>query len=292
VDLRPLWLAGRLLTRLPFPEPREIEPGLSGLSVPWYPAIGVLLGVLIASAGTALALVDPGAGAAVVLILWVWSTGALHLDGLADSADAWVGGLASRERTLEIMKDPRSGPAAVTAIGLVLIAKWAGLQALIASDSAWILILIPLLARAQLPLLMLTTPYARAQGMASEQAARLPRRTALAATLIAGVVCIVIAGWIGLALSAMTLLVFWLSRRTMIRRIAGFTGDTAGALVEITETVLLLVAVVLAATLISSVVPSGSEAQHTSGTGTASDPSPSAVLCVLSSTQPTERIPV
>lgn len=257
MDLRPLWLAGRLLSRLPFPEPREIEPGLLGLSVPWYPAIGLLLGVLIALAGTALASVDPGVAAALVLILWVWSTGALHLDGLADSADAWVGGIASRERTLEIMKDPRSGPAAVTAIGLVLIAKWAGLQALIASDSAWLLILIPLLARAQLPLLMLTTPYARDRGMASEQVAQLPRRAAWAATLIAGTVCILIAGWIGLALCVITLAAFWLSRRTMMRRIAGFTGDTAGALVEITETVLLLVAVVLAATLFP-VVPSAS----------------------------------
>jgi adenosylcobinamide-GDP ribazoletransferase len=249
VDLRPLWLAGRLLTRLPFPEPREIEPGLLGVSVPWYPAIGGLLGVLIALAGTWLAAVDSGVAAVLVLILWVWSTGALHLDGLADSADAWVGGIASRERTLEIMKDPRSGPTAVTAIGLVLIAKWAGLHALIASESVWLLILIPLLARAQLPLLMLTTPYARARGMASEQVARLPRRAAWAATLIAGVACILIAGWIGLALCAITLAVFGLSRRTMLSRIAGFTGDTAGALVEITET-LLLVAVVLAATLI------------------------------------------
>ncbi|WP_296805919.1 adenosylcobinamide-GDP ribazoletransferase [Thiocapsa sp.] len=250
MDLRPLWLAGRLLTRLPFPEPSPFEPRLSGLSVPWYPAIGVLLGVLIALAGTALATADPGVAASCVLILWVWSTGALHLDGLADSADAWVGGIASRERTLEIMKDPRSGPAAVTAIGLVLIAKWAGIQALIASGSAWILLLIPLLARAQLPLLMLTTPYARAQGMASEQMAQLPRRAAWAATLIAGIVSIAIAGWIGLALCLMTLAVFGLSRRTMMSRIAGFTGDTAGALVEITETGLLL-AVVLAATLIS-----------------------------------------
>ena len=249
MDLRPLWLAGRLLSRLPFPEPREIEPGLLGLSVPWYPAIGVLLGVLIASSGTALAPLDPGVAAALVLIFWVWSTGALHLDGLADSADAWVGGIASRERTLEIMKDPRCGPAAVTAIGLVLIAKWAGLQALIASGYAWILLLIPLLARAQLPLLMLTTPYARDRGMASEQVARLPRRAAWAATLIAGIACLSIAGWIGLALCVMALAVFWLSRRTMMRRIAGFTGDTAGALVEITETVLLFT-VVLAATLI------------------------------------------
>lgn len=250
MDLRPLWLAGRLLTRLPFPEPRIFEPRLLGLSVPWYPAVGVLLGVLIALAGTALAPLDPGVAAALVLILWVWSTGALHLDGLADSADAWVGGIASRERTLEIMKDPRSGPAAVTAIGLVLIAKWAGIQALIASGHAWILVLIPLLARAQLPILMLTTPYARDRGMASEQVAQLPRRVAWAATLIAGIVCILIAGWVGLALCVMTLLVFGLSRRTMMSRIAGFTGDTAGALVEIAETVLLLVTVVLVATLI------------------------------------------
>lgn len=251
MDLRPLWLAGRLLTRLPFPEPSPFEPRLSGLSVPWYPAIGGLLGALMALAGTTLASVDPGVAAALVLILWVWSTGALHLDGLADSADAWVGGIASRERTLEIMKDPRCGPAAVTAIGLVLIAKWAGLQALIESGSAWILLLIPLLARAQLPLLMLTTPYARDRGMASEQMAQLPRRAAGAATLIAWIACILIAGWIGLALYAATLLVFGLSRRTMMRRIAGFTGDTAGALVEITETVLLLLAVVLAATRIA-----------------------------------------
>jgi adenosylcobinamide-GDP ribazoletransferase len=250
VDLRPLWLAGRLLTRLPFPEPRAFEPRLSGLSVPWYPWIGALLGALLAVAGTALASVDPGVAGVLVLILWVWSTGALHLDGLADSADAWVGGIASRERTLEIMKDPHSGPAAVTAIGLVLIAKWAGLQALVASGSAWLLILIPLLARAQLPILMLTTPYARAQGMASEQVAQLPRRAAWASILIAGIVCVWIAGWIGLALCAMSLAVFWLSRRTMMSRIAGFTGDTAGALVEIAETLLLLVVVILATVLI------------------------------------------
>ena len=253
MDLRPFWLAGRLLTRLPFPEPREIEPGLAGLlaglSVPWYPLIGALLGCLLALGGGALVPVDPGVAAALVLILWVWSTGALHLDGLADSADAWVGGIASRERTLEIMKDPRSGPAAVTAIGLVLIAKWAALQALMAGGSAWLLILIPLLARAQLPLLMLTTPYARAHGMASEQVAQLPRRAAWAVALIAGIVSVWIAGWIGFALCVITLLVFGLSRRIMMSRIAGFTGDTAGALVEITETALLLAVVIIPAVL-------------------------------------------
>jgi adenosylcobinamide-GDP ribazoletransferase len=242
-----LWLAGRFLTRLPFPEIRVIEPRLAGQAVPWYPVVGLLLGIPVALAGTALAPLDASVAAALVLMLWVWSTGALHLDGLADSADAWVGGLASRERTLEIMKDPHSGPAAVTAIVLALIGKWAGLQALISTGSVWLLPVIPLLARAQLPLLMLTTPYARPRGMASEQVAQLPRRAAWAATLVAGIASTLIAGRIGIVLFATTVIIFWLSRRAMMSRLAGFTGDTAGAVVEITETLLLLVAVAVMA---------------------------------------------
>lgn len=265
MDLRPIWIAGRFLTRLPFPEPRQIDPWLMGLSVPWYPLIGLLLGLLIAVAGIALARVDAGVAAVLVLILWVWSSGALHLDGLADSADAWVGGLASRERTLEIMKDPRSGPAAITAIVLVLLGKWAGLQALFTTGlenglasrmtsglastfpggAIWLLLVIPLLTRAQLPLLMLTTPYARAHGMASDQMAQLPRPSAWAAILATGVAAILLAGWIGILLCTTAGLIFWLSRRAMLRRLGGFSGDTAGALVEITETLLLLGVVVV-----------------------------------------------
>ncbi len=49
--------------------------------------------------------------AVLVLAVWVGLTGALHLDGLADSADAWLGGYGDRARTLAIMKDPYCGPA-------------------------------------------------------------------------------------------------------------------------------------------------------------------------------------
>ena len=66
-------------------------------------------------------------------------------DGLADSADAWVGGLGDRERTLAIMKDPRSGPMGVTAVVLVLLLKFAALASLPLADTAiW---LAPMLAR-------------------------------------------------------------------------------------------------------------------------------------------------
>lgn len=243
--LRPLWIAGRFLTRLPFPDPGTPQPLDKGRSVIWYPIVGLLLGALISLAALVTPTTAPGVGAALILILWVWSTGGMHLDGLADSADAWVGGIGNRERTLEIMKDPRSGPAAVTAIALLLIAKWSGLEALLATGDAWLLVWIPLLARSQLPLLLLTTAYARATGLVSDQVATLPRRAAGLSTLAAALGCLLFAGWIGAALVTTAVALFFVGRRVMLGRLGGFTGDTAGALVEITETFLLLLAALL-----------------------------------------------
>jgi adenosylcobinamide-GDP ribazoletransferase len=65
--------------------------------------------------------------AALLLTVWVLLSGGLHLDGLADSADAWLGGFGDRERTLTIMKDPRSGPIAVVVLVLVLLLKFCAL---------------------------------------------------------------------------------------------------------------------------------------------------------------------
>jgi adenosylcobinamide-GDP ribazoletransferase len=189
---------------------------------------------------------DPDVAALLVLALWVWSSGAIHLDGLADTADAWVGGIGSRERTLEIMRDPRSGPAAITVLVLVLIAKWSGLKALIAGGAPWLLIVIPAVGRALLPLLLLTTPYARVLGMVSDHSRELPRPAARNAVLGAAGAALLLAGWGGgLAMVLTAAVLFLAARRAMLRRIGGFTGDTAGALVELTETAMLLVCVLL-----------------------------------------------
>lgn len=245
--LRPLWIAGRFLSRLPFPDPGPVEPVETGRSVPWYPFVGLLIGLLAGLSAVALAGLgaEPDVVAALVLALWVWSSGGIHLDGLADTADAWVGGIGSRTRTLEIMKDPRSGPAAVTVLVLVLIGKWTGLKALIATGAPWLLLLFPMVGRAQLPLLLLTTPYARVGGMATDQARELPRPAARNAVLVAASAALLLAGWSGLAMVLTAAALFLAGRRAMLRRIGGFTGDTAGALVELTETAMLLVCVIL-----------------------------------------------
>ena len=92
-----------------------------------------------------------------MLLAWVGVTGALHLDGLADSADAWVGGIGRSHRTLAIMKDPRSGPAGVVAVVLLLVLKFAALASLPgARGCRWFLA--PMLGRTALTAAFVTTP--------------------------------------------------------------------------------------------------------------------------------------
>src|SRR6202034_1504436 len=136
VSLRPALIAVQFLTRLPIrlePPPAGREVGLSLL---WYPALGLLLGLLLWVVRVLLRPLAAPLAAAIVLALWVACSPALHLAGLADTADAWVGGRGDRERTLAIMKDPYSGPVAVVAVVCLLLVKFCALSALRAGRCA------------------------------------------------------------------------------------------------------------------------------------------------------------
>jgi hypothetical protein len=104
--LKPLLIAA-FLTRLPVKAGDWSDRDI-GRSMLFYPLVGLLLGLALASVTAVLHGAPPGVVAAVLLALWVVATGALHLDGLADSADAWIGGLGDPRRTLDIW-DPRCG---------------------------------------------------------------------------------------------------------------------------------------------------------------------------------------
>lgn len=229
------------LTRIPVPARVFADPIAQRRALAWYPLAGALIGLLLCALAWALQSRPPLLSAALLLIAWTALTGALHLDGLADMADAWVGGMRadarhSRERTLEIMKDPRSGPLAVVAVMLVLLLKFAALASLPAP--AWAaLLLAPLLARAALTLAFLSTPYVRSGGLGQALVAA-PRAGCWAALAASAVAC-ALAGWRGALALAAAAVVFALWRRACLRRLQGMTGDTCGALAELTEAAVL-----------------------------------------------------
>ena len=241
--LRPFLIALQFLTRFPvrldgMPEEREI-----GRSLLYYPLVGLLIGLLLAGLDWLLGNVGTLLAAAVVLAFWVLASGALHLDGLADSADAWVGGAGDRERTLAIMKDPYCGPMGVTALVLVLLLKFAVLEELAARGDWTVLLVAPLLGRTALPALFLTTDYVRPGGLGAALARHFPRGAAAGAVALVLFGLLLLLGW-GIAAPLLAgIVAFAVMRAMMVKRLGGTTGDTAGAMVEIIEAAVLLGAV-------------------------------------------------
>lgn len=232
-------VALQFLTRLPVHFTNMPTPEQFGRATLFYPLVGLLVGALLMAVGELLVNVHLLLQAALLLALWVVISGALHLDGLADTADAWVGGLGDRERTLAIMKDPRCGPVAVVTLVVVLLLKFAALTAVLGNHQYWALLLAPWLGRCALPLLFLTTGYARPGGLGQALADHLPRR-AMPWMLAGNAALMVLVGLPGMLAVAVTLVVFVWLRRRLIARLGGTTGDTAGAMVELIECAVLV----------------------------------------------------
>lgn len=244
---RPFLIALQFLTCFPIhlrKPPSERDIGRSAL---YYPLVGLLIGFLLVGLDALLEHAADPLRAALLLAAWVLVTGALHLDGLADSADALVAGRGDRERTLMVLKDPYCGPMGATALVVILLVKYSALIAILEAGASVALATVPVLARAALPLLFLTTPYVRPQGLGSPLAAHLPSKPAVAVIAASAAAAVAVAGMPGIGALMVSAALFLFLRALLIRRIGGTTGDTAGALVELTETVALATFVLLGA---------------------------------------------
>jgi len=245
--MRSFFIALQFLTRIPVrlkDNPTEKQITLSQL---YYPLVGLLIGALLILLAWVLQWVLQDVptmlSTAIILTGWVLISGGLHLDGLADSADAWAGGLGDRDKTLAIMKDPACGPAGVVSIVLLLLLKFAALHALLEAAASTsfpslpllVILIAPMLARTIPSLLFLTTPYVRQNGLGSALVTTLPRRGLIFVITVVVASVLLLAGSLGLWLVLTVVFVFALARRLMIHRIGGVTGDTAGAVIEITE---------------------------------------------------------
>jgi len=244
--IKAFFIALGLLTRIPVPEYFHLQEKdsekLYGWSVLYYPLVGLIIGGLLVFVSCGLSLLDLSEHglieAGLLLTVWVLVTGALHLDGLADSADAWLGGYGDKLRTLEIMKDPCSGPAAVVILLLVLLLKFSSLI-----NVHWqALILAPVIARTSVMILLATTPYVRKGGM-GDSAVKHLSKTAMwfVFILVLGFSILLLKqhSWILVVL----LVIAYFLRQLMLKRIEGTTGDTAGAMLEVMEVSSLLLIV-------------------------------------------------
>ncbi len=216
-----------------------------GRSWVWFPLIGLLIGSILVGTHHVLTPVVPALVATVLLLgVWVLLTGALHLDGLADVCDGLYGGHSHEER-LRIMKDPHLGTMAAVVLSVHLLLKFALLHSLPPSEIVPALLLAPCLGRYAMVIPGTTLPYARTE---DGTAARFVRHATVSSLLMATVLALLlswlIAGRHGLGFFGVGGGVALIARGAFSRTLGGITGDALGAVGEITESVVLLCAVV------------------------------------------------
>lgn len=246
--LRDIMAAIGLLSRLPVRVDADLA-SRRGAKAAWaYPIAGIIIAVIALTVGhLAVSIGLPsGAVAGLTLATLVITTGALHEDGLADSADGLWGGWTPARR-LEIMKDSHIGAYGVIALILSLGLRWLALDVLInAGMLAPALIAAAALSRAAMVPLMARVPNARETGL-SHLVGRAPDITALMAVGLAcltAVLCLGVGG--GILVIAVTAGMTLICAEIARAKINGQTGDILGATQQLTEISALLVLCALA----------------------------------------------
>jgi len=220
-----------------FPLPQGLAPDKEALqkAPPFFPLIGLLVGFMVAAFDWGFGFIFPAPVRSVVAaILLIAFSGALHTDGLADTADGLLSS-RPRERMLEIMRDSRTGPMGVVAIVCVVSLKIAAIASLPSPARFRVLLLMPVAGRCALLIVMAVLPYARPEGLVGIFKFNRPALIlfwALIFLLSTGGIAGGISGVTAGALSFLFVLLFTVYLR---RKIGGYTGDTLGAACELTE---------------------------------------------------------
>jgi adenosylcobinamide-GDP ribazoletransferase len=233
---RPGWGAAQAVAFLT-PLGGAVAPSPS--AVPWFPAVGAALGLVL---GTVWWLADriwaAPMAAAVVVAVDLALTGLLHFDGLVDAADGLLPPL-ERRRRLEVMSDPATGAFGVGVGVTVLLLRWASLAALAPSPA--LLGALWCASRLAMAGFARSVPYARASGLASSFLGPDPRGWAVGGILLGAVLTALgrgdaVGGVAAVAAGSAAVMAL------AVRRIGGFTGDVLGAAGMVGETAGLLVA--------------------------------------------------
>ena len=235
--MKGLIIALQFLTRLPMPSV-PVDSASFAASMRWFPVAGLAVGGVVAGAFWLGGRIDPWLAALAGLAAWVWITGALHLDGLSDLADARGAAHRDPERLLAVMADPHVGSFGVVTLIVQLIAKLVLLHLL--PPAHWpALLLIPAVAR--------IGPLAWTRWLPSLHAglAMPMKRSASLPVLTIWIVGWAAACWFAPALLVAPLLILWWGL-WLRQKLGGVSGDCLGAGIELVETGLLLAVILWA----------------------------------------------
>jgi adenosylcobinamide-GDP ribazoletransferase len=235
------------LTRLRVRPDRPWQDADLAASVTMFPLVGLLVGSLggLAYAAAATLGLPPLPAAVLAIAALIWSTGAMHEDGLADFADG-LGGTTSAQR-LEIMRDPRVGSFGAIALVLSLLARIGALAALAApAEVAVALVAAAAWSRALLPSAMLALPRARVDGLAAQAGQPHPARVAAAAAIAILVALMLLPPLVAVTAIVVAALAGAMLAMLAFRRLGGITGDGLGAIQQLAEIAFLLTLVAMA----------------------------------------------
>ena len=237
------------------------DAGGLGSARGWFPAVGLLLGLVLACLDLLMQWgyplfndeyrqFPPALSASILVVALAVLTRALHLDGFMDCCDALLGGF-DRERRLAILRDSHVGAFAVVgAVGLLLL-KVAAIMALPLGSNGeavrfWILLLFPCLSRWGMLLVLEFFSYARTQGIGVPFQPSYGRWQLLSGMVVAVAATVALAGPGGLALLAIASVVAVGLASWATSLLGGVTGDVYGAVNETAEAAVLVLAAVLA----------------------------------------------
>lgn len=246
--MKSFWIGLQFLTRIRVTKQQSWTDEDFGRSVKFFPLYGAVIGAVLA-AGYYLCnqFFPPLVTAVIILLLEVYITGGIHLDGLMDTLDGICSGRPP-EGMLEIMKDSRVGAYGVIGLGLLFLSKFSIYYEFPPEILMPALIIMPVLGRWAMVIGITQFAYARPAGIGKgfhQYAGRsaMPLATVFAAVAAAGL------GWMGAVVLVVAGAWAYLFCRSISIKLGGLTGDIYGAVTELVQVVTLLV-IYLTATLI------------------------------------------
>jgi adenosylcobinamide-GDP ribazoletransferase len=230
--------AFQFLTILPLGKPQELD---ASKTTPCFPIVGLGIGLILMLADYLFLKLWPvGVASLLEILLLATLSGGLHLDGLGDTADGLFSH-KSPEQALAIMRDSRIGAMGLLAILFVLATKWVSLQG-VAEHRALYLLIIPAYSRGAMMFGIKFLSYGRPEGgVGTDFFSRKPSVFALTSIFLPASVSL----WLGypaIWLNGLFILVTALFLLYFKRRLGCMTGDMLGAMAEVEEACLFLIA--------------------------------------------------